>query len=71
MRIAVFAGDGIGPEVTEQAVRVLESAGPARIWTLSKATSAATAYRKHGHPLPERDAGNRAFGRCHSVRRGG
>ena len=24
MRIAVFAGDGIGPEVTEQAVRVLE-----------------------------------------------
>ena len=25
-RIAVFPGDGIGPEVTEQAVRVLEAA---------------------------------------------
>ena len=25
MKIAVFAGDGIGPEVTEQALRVLEA----------------------------------------------
>lgn len=52
MRIAVFAGDGIGPEVTEQAVRVLEALGIEGL-ELVEGDVGGAAYRKHGHPLPE------------------
>lgn len=52
MRIAVFAGDGIGPEVTEQAVRVLEKLGITGL-ELVEGDVGGAAYRKHGHPLPE------------------
>lgn len=51
MKIAVFAGDGIGPEVTEQAVRVIEKLGLPGLELLEGDVGAA-AYRKHGHPLP-------------------
>ena len=51
MRIAVFAGDGIGPEVTEQAVRVLETLGLPGL-ELVEGDVGGAAYRKHGHPLP-------------------
>ncbi|KHK92050.1 3-isopropylmalate dehydrogenase [Novosphingobium malaysiense] len=51
MRIAVFAGDGIGPEVTEQAVRVLEKLGLDSL-ELVEGDVGGMAYRKHGHPLP-------------------
>jgi 3-isopropylmalate dehydrogenase len=51
MKIAVFAGDGIGPEVTQQAVRVLESLGLNDL-ELTYGDVGAAAYRKHGHPLP-------------------
>lgn len=51
MRIAVFAGDGIGPEVTEQAVRVLEALGLDGL-ELLEGDVGGMAYRKHGHPLP-------------------
>ncbi|WP_374412312.1 3-isopropylmalate dehydrogenase [Novosphingobium colocasiae] len=51
MRIAVFAGDGIGPEVTEQAVRVLEALGLPDL-ELVEGDVGGAAYRKHGHPLP-------------------
>ncbi len=51
MRIAVFAGDGIGPEVTEQAVRVLEALGLDGL-ELVEGDVGGMAYRKHGHPLP-------------------
>jgi 3-isopropylmalate dehydrogenase len=51
MRIAVFAGDGIGPEVTEQAVRVLEKLGLPGL-ELVEGDVGGVAYRKHGHPLP-------------------
>jgi 3-isopropylmalate dehydrogenase len=51
MRIAVFAGDGIGPEVTEQAVRVLEALGLPGL-ELVEGDVGGAAYRKHGHPLP-------------------
>ncbi|GGZ01484.1 3-isopropylmalate dehydrogenase [Novosphingobium colocasiae] len=51
MRIAVFAGDGIGPEVTEQAVRVLEALGLPGLELVAGDVGGA-AYRKHGHPLP-------------------
>jgi len=51
IRIAVFAGDGIGPEVTEQALRVLEKLDLAGL-ELVEGDVGAAAYRKHGHPLP-------------------
>ncbi|AXB77108.1 3-isopropylmalate dehydrogenase [Novosphingobium sp. P6W] len=51
MRIAVFAGDGIGPEVTEQALRVLEKLELPGL-ELVEGDVGGVAYRKHGHPLP-------------------
>ena len=51
MKIAVFAGDGIGPEVTEQAVRVLQALGLPGL-ELVEGDVGGMAYRKHGHPLP-------------------
>ena len=52
MKIAVFAGDGIGPEVTAQAVRVLEALGLDGM-ELTEGDVGGAAYYKHGHPLPE------------------
>ncbi|WP_260923369.1 3-isopropylmalate dehydrogenase [Novosphingobium sp. 9] len=51
MRIAVFAGDGIGPEVTEQAVRVLKALDLPGL-ELVEGDVGGAAYHKHGHPLP-------------------
>lgn len=51
MRIAVFAGDGIGPEVVGEAVRVLEALEIAGLEIVEGDVGGA-AYRKHGHPLP-------------------
>ncbi|MEY4953014.1 MAG: 3-isopropylmalate dehydrogenase [Pseudomonadota bacterium] len=51
MKIAVLAGDGIGPEVTREAVRVLEALALPGL-TLSYADVGGVAYRNHGHPLP-------------------
>ena len=51
MKIAVFAGDGIGPEVTREAVRVLEALGLSGL-ELVEGDVGAAAWRKHGHPLP-------------------
>jgi 3-isopropylmalate dehydrogenase len=51
MKIAVFAGDGIGPEVTREAVRVLEALGLPGL-ELVEGDVGAAAWRKHGHPLP-------------------
>nr|WP_086492809.1 3-isopropylmalate dehydrogenase [Novosphingobium panipatense] len=51
MRIAVFAGDGIGPEVTEQAVRVLEKLELPGL-ELVEGDVGGAAYYTHGHPLP-------------------
>jgi 3-isopropylmalate dehydrogenase len=52
MKIAVFAGDGIGPEVTREAVRVLEALRLPGL-ELIEGDVGAAAYRKHGHPLPQ------------------
>jgi len=52
MKVAVFAGDGIGPEVTGEAVRVLEALDLPGL-ELVEGDVGACAYRKHGHPLPE------------------
>jgi 3-isopropylmalate dehydrogenase len=51
MKIAVFAGDGIGPEVTREAVRVLQALGFDGL-ELVEGDVGAAAWRKHGHPLP-------------------
>ena len=51
MKIAVFAGDGIGPEVTREAVRVLEALSLPGL-ELTEGDVGGAAYRKHGHPLP-------------------
>ena len=51
MKIAVFAGDGIGPEVTREAVRVLEALDLPGL-TLIEGDVGGIAYKRHGHPLP-------------------
>ena len=51
MKIAVLAGDGIGPEVTAEAVAVLEALRlPGMV--LFEGDVGGAAYRRHGHPLP-------------------
>jgi 3-isopropylmalate dehydrogenase len=52
MKIAVFPGDGIGPEIIEQAVRVIEKLGIDDL-EMVEGDVGGVAYRKHGHPLPE------------------
>lgn len=52
MKIAVFAGDGIGPEVTREAVRVLDALSIAGL-DMVEGDVGGAAYYKHGHPLPE------------------
>ncbi|TRD12297.1 3-isopropylmalate dehydrogenase [Erythrobacter insulae] len=52
MRIAVLPGDGIGPEVTREAVLVLEALGLPGL-TLFDGDVGGIAYKRHGHPLPE------------------
>jgi 3-isopropylmalate dehydrogenase len=54
--IAVAAGDGIGPEVCAQAVRVLEAAGAAcsgATFTFPPALVGGAAWLAHGEHLPE------------------
>lgn len=51
MKIAVFAGDGIGPEVTAQAVRVLRALDLPDL-QLTDGLVGAAAWRATGHPLP-------------------
>ncbi len=52
MKIAVLPGDGIGPEVTAEAVAVLESlALPGLV--LFTGDVGGAAWHRHGHPLPE------------------
>ena len=51
MKIAVLPGDGIGPEVTREAVRVLEALGLPDL-ELTFADVGGAAYKASGHPLP-------------------
>jgi 3-isopropylmalate dehydrogenase len=50
MLVAVLAGDGIGPEVVGEAVRVLEALKLGL--TFEEAPVGGAAYRAQGHPLP-------------------
>ena len=51
MKIAVLAGDGIGPEVTAEAVKVLDALRlPGMV--LFEGDVGGIGYHRHGHPLP-------------------
>ena len=52
MKIAVLPGDGIGPEVTAEAVAVLEALALPELHLVEGDVGGA-AYKRHGHPLPE------------------
>lgn len=49
-KIAVLPGDGIGPEITEQALRVLQALD--LDLDVEQAPVGGAAYEAHGHPLP-------------------
>jgi 3-isopropylmalate dehydrogenase len=51
MLIALLPGDGIGPEVIAQAVRVLDALALDGL-TYESADVGGAAYKAHGHPLP-------------------
>ncbi|MBK9246151.1 MAG: 3-isopropylmalate dehydrogenase [Burkholderiales bacterium] len=51
MKIAVLPGDGIGPEIIAEAVRVLRALD--EHFELEFAEVGGAAYDRHGHPLPE------------------
>lgn len=50
-KIAVLPGDGIGPEIVEQAVKVLKALGCD--FEMEYADVGGVAYANHGHALPE------------------
>lgn len=52
MLIALLPGDGIGPEVIDQAKRVLDAAGVNDV-TYETAPVGGAAYKTAGHPLPD------------------
>lgn len=54
MKITVLPGDGIGPEVTEQAIRVLRTLNDIAGYDFSfeEQSIGAAAIRQHGSPLP-------------------
>jgi 3-isopropylmalate dehydrogenase len=51
MKIAILPGDGIGPEIIEQAVRVLNALDEK--FEMETASVGGAGYEAHGHPLPE------------------
>ncbi len=54
MKIAILPGDGIGPEVMNEAVRVLETLrGSDFEFESETAPVGGAGYEAHGHPLPE------------------
>ena len=51
MKIAVLPGDGIGPEIVKEAVKVLGALGES--FELEEAPVGGAGYEAKGHPLPE------------------
>ena len=51
MKIAILPGDGIGPEIIKQAVRVLNALDEK--FEMETAPVGGAGYEAHGHPLPE------------------
>jgi len=52
VKIALFAGDGIGPEIMVEARRVLDALSLPGL-TLFEGDVGGAAYKRHGQPLPE------------------
>jgi 3-isopropylmalate dehydrogenase len=52
-KLAVVGGDGIGPEVTAEALKVLKAATPAVTWETTEYDLGARRYHKTGETLPE------------------
>ena len=50
-RATLIPGDGIGPEVTDAAVRVVEAAGVDIEW--ERVEAGADVFTKHGTPMPD------------------
>ena len=48
--VTLIPGDGIGPEITDATVRVLEASGAAFAWDVQLAGMAAVSA--HGTPIP-------------------
>jgi 3-isopropylmalate dehydrogenase len=51
VKVAVFPGDGIGPEVVREALRAIEALDLPHL-TLFEGDVGGVAYERHGHPLP-------------------
>src|SRR5690606_12819231 len=51
MKIAILPGDGIGPEIIEQALLVLNALDEK--FEFEQAPVGGAGYEAHGHPLPE------------------
>ncbi len=51
-RITLIPGDGVGPEISEAVVRVIEATGVAIEWDVQEAGE--DVYKNEGTPLPER-----------------
>lgn len=51
MKIAILPGDGIGPEIVEQAVKVLQALDEK--FEMETAPVGGAGYEAHGHPLPD------------------
>ena len=51
MKIAVLPGDGIGPEIVSEAVKVLNVLG--ENFSIETAPVGGAGYEASGHPLPE------------------
>ncbi|HUE71917.1 MAG TPA: isocitrate/isopropylmalate family dehydrogenase [Pirellulaceae bacterium] len=55
-RICVFPGDGIGPEVTREAVRALEAVAPLEnglVWDFTEVDWGVERWRRTGKPVPD------------------
>lgn len=52
MKIACLPGDGIGPEIMDEALRVLDALELPDI-AVERALVGGAAYHQHGHPLPD------------------
>lgn len=54
-KIAILPGDGIGPEIMREAIKVLKLVEERNDVTfeLNEAPFGASAYFEHGHPFPE------------------
>ena len=53
IRLAVVGGDGIGPEVTAEALKVLRAATPDVTWETTDYDLGARRYHKTGETLPD------------------